>query len=405
MRYNRLLASRSNWISESPLASIIAKISKLKSQGVRVISLAAGDPDPDLIPRDILAELSGEILNSYPSSVLYSPTTGLTELRKELSKFLMRIENLSIDYTNIVITIGGTGAIDLLGRVLIDPGDIIIMENPSYVNTILAFKQLGAKIYGVPIDDNGIKTEELEDIVRNALKDGYKIKFLYTIPTGHNPMGITMDIDRRKHVLEIASKYDLLVVEDAAYNYLTYEGKSLPTIRSLDREDRVLMVGTFSKILGTGFRVGWIIGGDHVLRKIINMKQPIDFCAPTLSQYIAYEYLRRGYFEKYHLKALKKYREKRDVLVNSLIDYLPDVRFIKPIAGMFSMMFLPENGDGNIFAEKLLEKYHVATVPGKPFYIDNSGYNTVRLNFSRPDIEDIRDGILRLSKLYHELFK
>jgi len=405
MDYNSLLAARSNWISVSPLAGVISKIISLRSKGIKVISLAAGDPDPDLIPRDVLAELSSKILREYPASVLYSPTNGLPELRNEISKFIGRIEGLSIDPANIVITIGGTGAIDLLGRILIDPGDIVLFENPSYVNTILAFRQLGATIYGIPMDEDGIIIEKMEEIIKDLIMDGKKIKLIYTIPTGHNPTGITMNLERRKKLLEVASRYDLLIIEDTAYNYLSYEDMNVKTLKSLDKEGRVVIVGTLSKILGTGFRVGWIIAEDIILRKVIDQKQPIDFCAPTISQYIAYEYLKRGYYKEYHLRALKKYREKRDTLIDSLRDYLPDVKFIKPIAGMFSMVFLPQEGNGVEFADKLLENYHVATVPGKPFYIDDRGRNTLRLNFSRPEIEDIKEGVARISKLYKELFK
>ncbi len=170
----------------------------------------------------------------------------------------------------------------------------------------------------------------------------------------------------------------------------------------MDREDRVIIVGTLSKVLGTGFRVGWIVTSDILLRMIVNMKQPIDFCAPTISQYIAYEYLRRGYYEKYHLKAVSKYREKRDVLIKSLEESLPDLDYIKPIAGMFTMVFLPNGVDGMEFSDKLLSRYHVAIVPGKPFYIDESGYNTIRLNFSRPSMEDIIEGVEKLAKLLKE---
>ena len=402
MDFNRFLAGKSNLIIESPLSNVIRKIASLKSKGVRVISLAAGDPDPNLIPRDILADLASSILREYPSSVLYSPTAGLPEFKSELVKFLRKYDGVNVDPENIIVTIGGTGAIDLLGRVLLDYGDAVIIENPSYVNTVLAFRQLGGALYGVKLNVDGVDINDLDSKIKYLLDKGLKIKFIYVIPTGHNPTGVTLNIDKRKALLEIASKYDLLIIEDAAYNYLVYDASQIKTLKSMDKENRVIIVGTLSKVLGTGFRVGWIITSDILLRKIVNMKQPIDFCAPTISQYIAYEYLRKGYYEKYHLKAVSKYREKRDVLIKSLGDLLPDLDYIKPIAGMFTMAFLPNGIDGMEFSEKLLSKYHVAIVPGKPFYIDESGHNTIRLNFSRPSMEDIAEGVEKLAKLLKE---
>ena len=186
---------------------------------------------------------------------------------------------------------------------------------------------------------------------------------------------------------------------------MRYEGGDIVPLKALDNEGRVIVAGTFSKVLGTGFRVGWIIAEGDILKKVLMQKQPIDFCAPAISQYIALEYLRRGYFEKYHLNgALLGYKEKRDLMLKTLEENLPDAKFTKPIAGMFVMLFLPEEADGMAFASKLMEKERVVVVPGKPFYTDDSGKNAIRLNFSRPSKEDIPVGIEKLAKLYKEKF-
>ena len=402
MNYNRFLAGRANWIKSSALSLVMSKAVELKKKGVKLISLAAGDPDPNIIPRRVLGDLAMEIIKNNPLSVLYTPTNGIPELRDELSAFLNKYENLHIPPDNIVITIGGSEALDLLGRVLIDPGDIVLSDNPVYINTSLAFKQLGGVLEPIAVDEDGMKTHLLGEKVKKILDMGGKIKFIYTIATGQNPMGVTMSLDRRKELLEIASKYDLLVVEDAAYNFMKYNSQSIPSLKSLDKEGRVIMVGTFSKIIGTGFRIGWIIAEDEILKKVVMEKQPIDFCAPTISQYISLEYLKRGFFEKYHLDALQKYKMKRDAMINALKENLKNIMFTKPIAGMFIMVFLETSVDGVQFSENLLYNEHIIVVPGKPFYIDDTGANTIRLNFSRPSEEEIKEGVEKLAKAYKD---
>ena len=400
----KFLAGRANWIKGSALAEVMKKAAELRAQGRHLISLSAGDPDPNLIPREVLGELAGEILREIPQSVMYTPANGIPELREELSRFLKKYEGYTADPSEIIITVGGTGAIDLLGRVLLDPGDIVITENPSYINSILAFEQLGAKVVGIPVDGEGMRIEMLEKKLGELESRGEKVKFIYTIPTGQNPMGITMSTERRKALLDVAEEHDLLIVEDSAYNFMRYEGETKP-LKAMDGAGRVIVVGTFSKVMGTGFRIGWLIAGDAIGKKVLMEKSPIDFCAPTISQYIALEYIRRGYFEEYHLrKGLPGYKEKRDAMLNALEESLPEAEFTRPIAGMFVMLFLPEGADGMAFSTELMEKKGVVVVPGKPFYTDGSGGNAIRLNFSRPSKGKIAEGIKRLAELYREKF-
>ena len=405
MEYTKYLAGRANWIKGSALAQVMKKAAELQKKGTKLISLAAGDPDPDLIPRNVLGEIAKEILEKEPKSVMYTPANGVPELREEIASFLKKHDQLEVSPENIVITIGGTGALDLLGRVLIDPGDVILTENPSYINTLLAFEQLGAKIEGVSVDNDGMRVDLLEEKIKELKTKGQKIKFIYTIPTGQNPMGVTMSMERRKALLEIASKYDLLIIEDTAYNFMKYEGENILPLKALDKDGRVIVAGTLSKVLGTGFRIGWIIAEGEILKKVLMQKQPIDFCAPAISQYIALEYLRRRYFEKYHLKgALLGYKEKRDIMLTALEEHLPSAEFTRPIAGMFVMLFLPEGADGIAFASELMGKEGVVVVPGEPFYTDDTGKNAIRLNFSRPSKEDISIGIEKVATLYREKF-
>ena len=402
MDHFKFLSCRANRVEPSPIRETVKQIAEYQKKGVKVISFAAGDPDPNLIPREALGEIAKELLEREPRSVTYSPSTGIPELREELSRFVEKYDGVRAPPENIVITVGGQEALDLIGRMLIDPGDVVITENPSYVNTLLAFKQFGAQIIGVPVDEEGMKTDALENTVKKLVNAGKKIKAIYTIPVGHNPMGVTMSLERRKHLLEIASAYDLLIIEDNAYNYLRYEETNIPTLKSMDKEGRVIMEGTLSKVIGTGFRVGWIIADGLILKKIATAKQPSNMCTPSLSQFIAYEYLKRGYFEKYHKEAVKVYREKKDAMISALEENLNEAKYTKPIAGMFIMLWLPKSCSGEEFAKELLKKHHVAVVPGGPFYTDKSGKNTVRLNFSRPSKKEIAEGIEKLAGLYRE---
>jgi 2-aminoadipate transaminase len=402
MDYMKFLSHRISWIEPSPLAKVLGRISELSKAGFKVISLAAGDPDPDVVPRKILAEISSYVIENIPGSVLYTPTTGVEDLRIELSKFIKEYDGYEAYPENIIITSGSTAALDLLIRILIDPGDIVVVENPSYVVSLYAFKQLGANLVGVDVYSDGIDTYTLEDKIRRLKNEGKKIKLIYTIPTGQNPSGATMSIDKRRHLLEIASKYDLLIIEDMAYNYVVLEGSSPPTIKSFDREDRVIPIGTLSKIMGTGFRVGWVVATDLIKKYVVSEKQPIDYCAPAISQYIAIEFLRRGVHKISIERSREVYRVKRDVMIRSIEEKIREAEFSKPVAGMFLMLRLP-NVDGTLFAENLMEKYKVAVLPGKPFYTDDKGRDVIRLNFSRPSIDDIKEAVDKIGVLYREL--
>jgi len=404
MDYFKFLSARANRVEASPIREMVRLIAEYRKRGVRVISFAAGDPDPNLIPREVLGTIAKEVLEKEPRSVTYAPSSGIPELRDELSKFIERYDGVKASPENIVITVGGQEALDLIGRILIDPGDVVLTENPTYVNTLLSFKHFGAQIVGIPMDENGMKTDILEDTVKMLINAGKKIKAIYTIPVGHNPTGVTLSLERRKHLLEIASAYDILIIEDNAYNYLRYEETSIPTLKAMDKEGRVIMEGTLSKVIGTGFRVGWAIADGLILKKIATAKQPSNMCTPTLSQLIAYEYIKRGYFEKYHKEAIKVYREKRDTMIRALEENLSETKYTKPTAGMFLMLWLPKSCSGEEFAKELLEKKHVAVVPGGPFFTDGSGKNTIRLNFSRPTKKEITEGIKELAKLYKDKF-
>lgn len=400
--YYKFLSSRVNYVEPSPIREMVSKIAK-KSRETRVISFAAGDPDPDVIPRSLYAELVKEVFEAERRSVIYSPTEGIPELREETAKFMKSVEGVDASPDNIIITLGGSQALDLVGRMLMDPGDIVIVENPSYVNTVLTWKQYGVRVVGVRVDEKGMKVDELEAIVKKFKSEGKLVKLVYTIPTGQNPTGVTMSMDRRKHLLELASTYDFLVVEDGAYNYIVFEPADIRPIKAMDKEDRVIFSGTYSKVFGTGLRVGWLLLPSELSELFKAAKGPTDMCAPVPSQFLVYKLLKKGLFEQIRNTAVTVYREKRDLMLKAIEDYLPGIKHTKPIAGLFLVLWFPEHIDGWKFSEMALEKYAVATIPGAPFYTDESGKSVVRLNFSMPPKDLIEEGIKRLAALYKEM--
>lgn len=376
---------------------MVSKIAE-KSKVTRVISFAAGDPDPDVIPRALYANLAKRVFEEERKSVIYSPTEGIPELREEIARFMGIYEGVEASPSDIIVTVGGSQALDLIGKLMIDPGDIVIVENPSYVNTLLVWKPYGVRLIGIPMDENGMNTHLLESKLRELKADGKFPKLIYTIPTGQNPTGITMSLDRRKHLYEIASQYDLLIVEDGAYNHLVYEQVEVKSIKSMDVEGRVIFVGSFSKVLGTGLRVGWL----HLPRELVDVfkaaKAPADMCAPVPSQLIVYRILREGLFKEIKENAIKAYKEKRDLMLDAIDKYLHGVKHTHPVAGMFIFLWLPEHIDGWRLAEEVLEKKAVATIPGAPFYTDQTGRNTLRLNFSMAPKDLIDKGVRDLSE-------
>lgn len=400
--YYKFFASRVNFMSPSPIREAVAKIA-YKSKVKPVISFAAGEPDPEVLPRDIYAKLSSEIFKQIPKIVNYSPAEGVPDLREEISKFMLEYEHVKTAPENIIVTVGGSQALDIVARIMLEPGDIVITENPSYVNTLLCWQHYGVKIFGVPMDDEGMKIDELEKVLKKLSEKGKLVKLIYTIPTGQNPSGITMNLERRKHLLELASQYDVLVVEDTAYNHLVYEEIPVKSLRSIDKEGRIIYVGSFSKVLGTGLRVGWLEAPSEVIEKIRYSKQPMDMCAPVPSQYLVIEVLKRKMFGEIKKKAIEAYKNKRDLMLKALNTYLPALKHTNPVAGMFILLWLPEPIESFTFADVLLEKYDVAVIPATPFFIGEEGKNVIRLNFSMAKPELIEEGIKRVAKLVKEL--
>jgi len=370
------------------------------------ISFAGGYPDPDVFPVEELKEVSVEALDKYARKALqYSATEGVPELRQYLVKFMEEEENVKgLGEENIIITTASQQSLFLVGLVLIDPGDVVMVEAPTYLGALSAFDPFEPDYVSVPTDDDGIIPEKLEEMVVDLKKKGKKIKFLYVIPTFQNPAGYTLSLERRKRIVEIAEEQDFLIVEDDPYSYLVYEGERPPCVKSFDNSDHVIYLSTFSKTFVPGFRLGWIVAHKDIIRRIAISKQAADLCTGAYMQYITYLYMQKGHFMK-HIEAMRDiYKVKHGAMLEALDKYMsdiPGVYWSKPKGGFFVWLVLPETVDCDQLFDKAIE-HKVVYVRGSAFFADGQGKNTARLNFSQPKVEDIDKGIKILADVIKE---
>lgn len=375
-------------------ASEIRDLLKL-TEGKNVISFAGGLPDPSTFPTEDIKKIIYDVLDTYSSQALqYGTTSGVTLLRKALVDFSSLRGITGITEDDITVTVGSEEALYLIFNTLINPGDIVIVEAPSYVSALNILRARRPELIGIELTQEGMNLDKLEEVLKQLKNEGKTVKLLYTIPTAQNPGGVTMPLENRKRLLELASEYDFVIVEDDAYGFIVFDGESPPALKALDKEGRVLYLGTFSKILAPGFRLGWLIVQDRNYRRVIEMlKASIDLHTPTLTQYIAAEAIRRGIIINNIPKIRRIYKEKRDAMLEALEEYFPkDAEWSKPIGGMFVFAWLPKKINTTDMLMKAMER-GVAYVPGAGFYPDLSGTNTMRINFSYPKIEEIQKGI------------
>ena len=384
--------------------SVIREILKLV-QNPEVVSLAGGMPDPATFPVEDIKKITQKVLSKNSARALqYSTTEGLPELRRCILDYLAKDGNNG-ELENIIISSGSQQGLDLVGKVFLNPGDIAIVELPSYLAALNAFHSYGGELTGVPMDDEGMQMDILEEKLTQLKNEGKKVKFIYTISNFQNPAGVTMSLARRKKIIEIAHKFNVFIVEDNPYEKLRFEGEPIPSIYSLDNNGFVLSLGTFSKILCPGLRLAWVLGNKDIISKMAILKQATDLCTSILTQIIAYEYCKSGKLEENIRSNIQIYKRKRDVILNALDKYFPqEVTWTKPQGGFFVVATLPEYIDtGEMFKEAIEEK--VAYVPGGPFFADGKGKNTMRLSFCYPSVEDIDEGIKRLGKVIKKRIK
>ena len=365
-----------------------------------IISFAGGLPAPDLFPIDDIKEMCKIVMEKEGRIALqYGPTEGDNRLRQELAK-RMNKDGVNISSDQILIVTSSQQGLDLVGKLFIDPGDVVITSRPTYVGAIQAFNSYGAKMLGIELDQEGTQTDLLETEIAKLAVKGIKPKFIYEIPDFQNPSGITMSLKRRKELIKIAEKYDLIIIEDSPYRQLRFEGKPEPSLIGMNSE-RVLSLFTFSKILLPGFRLGWMAGPNELIQKAVTAKQSVDLCSPPFNQSILYEYLSRGLLEKQIAVIRKAYKEKRDFMLDKMDQYmpkLPGLKWTRPTGGLFLWVNLPENMDAGEMFIAAVEK-QVAYVVGSAFYPDGGGRNSFRMNFSYSSMAEIEEGVKRLAQV------
>jgi len=310
--------------------------------------------------------------------------------------------HIDCELHDVLITSGAQQALSLVALCFLDPGDTYLTTVPAYLGAIQAFHAYEANCESIPMNDEGIDTDSLRRNLKRLHRTGIIPKFIYTVPTFQNPSGETMSLSHRKELLDIASEYDFLIIEDDPYGELIFEGSSIRPIKSYDTKGRVVYISTFSKILAPGFRIGWIIASKVILDKFIQAKQAADLCTNVFSQYIAYEYIKGGYLDK-HVERIKElYKRKRDVMLEALKEYFPsEVKWTMPKGGMFIWITLPKSIDTRLMFQKAIAK-KVAYVVGEAFYPEGGDYNSMRLNFSYSEDELIKEGIKRLAEVIQD---
>lgn len=365
-----------------------------------LISFAGGLPAPDLFPVDEVREATDYVLqNEGRMALQYGPTEGNMRLREELLKLLKK-EGVELSIDQLFVITSSQQGLDLVGKIFLDPGDIVLCEKPTYVGAIQAFYSYGARMHAVDLDEKGICIDSLELEIKRLSDKCQRPKFIYVVPDFQNPSGITMNLERRKALIETAEKHDLIIIEDSPYRQLRFEGEPEPPLISLNSE-RVLSLYTFSKILLPGFRLGWMAGPYELIQKAITAKQAVDLCAPPFNQAVLAEFMKRGHLETQIGKIIDAYREKRDYMLDRLRTYLGDLKGIKwtePQGGLFLWITLPEGLDSTQMFMDAVEK-NVAYVVGSSFDPEGADKRTMRLNFSYATIEQIDQGVQRLAEV------
>jgi len=364
-----------------------------------VIILSLGLPAPELIPVDTVRRISAEVLEEGgPSALLHSPTEGLASLRSALAR-LMQNRGIPCPSSEVLVTSGSQQAIDILARVFVDPGDPIVVEEPSYFGALRAFRAAQARLIGVPTDAKGMRTDMLE-----ALLARQRPKFIYTLPTYQNPSGALMSMDRRRHLLELAYRYRVPIVEDDLYCDLRYEGEAIPPIKALDRNGFVIYVSSFSKILFPGLRVGWMAAPSDIARQIVLTKQVIDLHTTTFGQMVMERFLRGGAFEKHVRSVRAEYERRRDTMDEALRAHMPrGVSWEKPHGGFYFWCRFPGSVSRSLLLT-LARETGVSYLPGSACFPRDTVDNYIRLNFSLTRPELLSEGVARLAAAFRRAF-
>ncbi|MBQ2544675.1 MAG: PLP-dependent aminotransferase family protein [Clostridia bacterium] len=381
--------------------SAIREIFKFLSDPT-IISFAAGNPSPRSFPVEDLAALSADIFaNQSTAALQYSVTEGYPPFREAIRKRLAEKFGIGRDFDETIVTTGGNQAVELCCKVMCNEGDVVVCENPSFIGALNAFRSNGAKTVGVPLGDDGIDPEKLEEVLASTPR----AKMLYLIPTFHNPAGITSTLENRRRVYEIAKKYGVLIFEDNPYGELRFAGEDVPTYKSFDEDGLVMYCSSFSKILSAGMRIGYVCGPAPVIQKMVVAKQVEDVHTNIFFQMLCYRYMTERDLDGHIVEIRKIYRDKAGLMLKELDAHMPKcVKYTRPEGGLFLWCTLPGGVSSADFVKKALER-KVAVVPGTAFNCDTEApSDSFRLNYSTPSDEDIVKGIRILGDLARELY-
>ena len=394
----RLFSHRAKMLKASQIRELL-KITQLPD----MISFAGGLPNPKAFPVDVIHKCIDKIFDENITNALqYGTTEGLPALREVLAERMRKNKNMNCEMHDIIITSGAQQALFLSALCFLDPGDTYLSSVPTYLGAVQAFSAFESNCESIPMTEDDIDIDSLRRNLNRLHKTGVNPKFLYTVSNFQNPSGETVSLKNRKELLDIASEYDFLIIEDDPYGELIFDGKSIPTIKSFDRRGRVIYLSTFSKILAPGFRLGWMIASKDILDKLILSKQAADLCTNIFGQYVAYEYIKGGHLDNQVKKITSLYRKKRDLMIKALNKYFPkEAKWTNPEGGMFIWITLPKKINTNLLLQKAIAR-KVAYVAGDAFYHDGGNYNSMRLNFSYSADNLIEEGIKRLGEVIKE---
>ena len=396
-RYAGLFASRTSVMRSSAMRDLMAVTARPE-----VISLAGGLPDTSTFPPATFAAVAARIADeSCARALQYGPTEGLADTKDCIAE-VMAAEEMAVDGDDLLVTTGGQQVLDLVTKTLIDPGDVVVAEAPTYPGAVPVFSSYEADVVQIDVDEHGMRVDLLEETLDRLEREGRRPKFVYTVPSFQNPAGVTMSLERRRALVEIVRRRELLVLEDNPYGLLRYEGSREPTLRSLDGGVYVMYLGTFSKILSPGIRLGWVAAPSPVLEKLNLGKQAADLCTSTLSQLMVQAYFEESPWRAYVDSLTEVYRARRDTMLDALAEFFPaEAQWTRPAGGLFIWVTLPDFIDTTDLLARALRD-NVAFVPGEAAYLDGRGRSSMRLNFSGSGEDAAREGVRRIGKVVSE---
>lgn len=402
VHFDELYSDRAGKMRKSEIRELL-KV----TEDPEIISFAGGLPNPQSFPIQDLKDIVQTVIDHHGKTALqYGPTPGIKELRDIIAERAVKDSMKGgVTRENVIITSGSQQALDAVGKIFLNPGDIALVGLPSYLGGINAFRSYEANLIGIPLDKDGMQVDLLEEKIKELRKQDLSVKFIYAIPTFQNPAGTVMPESRRKKLVDIAHEYNLLIIEDDPYGKLRYDIPSIKPIKAFDDEGRVIYMSTFSKILAPGFRLAWIIASDDIMRKLELCKQAQDLCTAGFSQYVAYEFMKSGLLDLHIMKICEMYKPKRDIMMAFMQKFFPEGYICnKPKGGMFAWVTLPEQIDTEVmFLDAFKEK--VAYIHGKAFCVDGGGGSSMRLNFSYSTNEQLKIGMERLGTVIERKMK